>query len=93
MNNPPAFPQSVAVTTGEAPISSNDFQEGAGMTLRDYFAAKAMAAIVTAAAFNQGAEDMLNKAGIKGVEKTERFISFMAYGFADAMLKEREEKK
>lgn len=61
----------------------------AGMTLRDYFAAKALQGIVTAGMFNQEAEDMMKKVGIQGADKVENFVAFMAYGFADAMLAER----
>lgn len=38
----PAFPQSIAEIQGGAAVS-HDFQDGVGMTLRDFFAAMAMA--------------------------------------------------
>jgi len=41
MDNPPAFPNSGATIP-----SSLDYQDFQGMTLRDYFAAKAMQGIV-----------------------------------------------
>ena len=60
-----------------------------GMTLRDYFAAKAMQAIISAGMFNQTAEDMLKKTGVN-VKETEAFYAMIAYGFADAMLAQRQ---
>ena len=63
MNNPPAFPNNVK------PIN-----ERAGMTLRDYFAAKAMQGDVSA-----GAHDGEFPA-----------IAKRAYAMADAMMKARE---
>ena len=65
MNNPPAFPNDVK------PIN-----ERAGMTLRDYFAAKAMQAII-ARADNR-------------FTTTLEFVGGKAYQYADAMLKARE---
>lgn len=65
-----------------------------GMTLRDYFAAKALEGLVGAAAFSQPAEDMMKKAGVfktqDGPEVIEDFIAFLAYGFADAMIRQRD---
>ena len=62
--NPPAFPRETTISTQE------------GMTLRDYFAAKAMVAIITHPA---GITRLLNKE-----------IAVQAYTMADDMLKERE---
>lgn len=62
----PAFPNSVKVT--------NEFSELRGMTLRDYFAAKAMQGIMSA-----------NKAEYPGWVFAKR-----AYEIADEMLKARE---
>ena len=53
-----------------------------GMTLRDYFAAKAMQSFLTAAG--------INKAGVPGTNNFEFFIAEMAYKLADAMIRERE---
>lgn len=36
--NEPAFPQPIAVTTGEAPIHSGDFHGGEGLTKREWMA-------------------------------------------------------
>lgn len=52
-----------------------------GMTLRDYFAARAMEAMIT-----KGMED--NKRGAAGVP----FIVEYAYEYADAMIKQRNKK-
>jgi hypothetical protein len=70
MNNPPAFPSSNEVTLNDWVSSGHS-----GMTLRDYFAAKAMQSLLTH-------EQAL---------ATERNLTAKgAYAFADAMLKARE---
>jgi hypothetical protein len=51
-----------------------------GMTLRDYFAAKAMQGMMTSARYT----------GIIGVNNYEHSIANQAYQMADAMLKARE---
>ena len=63
MNNPPAFPRT-------------QWPNEKGMTLRDYFAAKAM----------QGF------AACEYDFPSEEFVAIAAYKYADAMLKAREEK-
>lgn len=82
----PAFPQSVSSPDG--PVASYDFVDGAGMTLRDYFAAKAMQGLVGKMAFDQPSEDMMMKAGIQP-DQFEAFAASLAYSMADAMLKAR----
>jgi hypothetical protein len=73
MNNPPAFP-----TTKPLDYWGDQNQ---GMTLRDYFAAKAM----------QGGIDLVPHMATPKVDKTvPQIIAEMAYEYADAMLKERE---
>ena len=67
MNNPPAFP-----------IGSGDMRDPTGMTLRDYFAAKAMQAVITGSATQ-------NK-----VDSYSDYWAGFAYEMADAMLKARE---
>ncbi len=70
MNNPPAFPvQSVYIEDQET--------NSRGMTLRDYFAAKAMQAAITGCATRGEVGLYSNWAGL-------------AYEMADAMLKARE---
>lgn len=65
-NNPPAFPHHE--------IDENDTIYHAGMTLRDYFAAKAMQAMI--------ANDLNLARHPEGLTK-------LSYAVADAMLKER----
>ena len=66
MNNPPAFPNDVK------PIN-----ERAGMTLRDYFAAKAMQGLL-----RQYPDHLMNSPANE--------VACDAYSMADAMLKARE---
>jgi hypothetical protein len=75
MNNPPAFP------TARVNINGVDEQDGiqiygAGMTLRDYFAAKAMQGTIEYSPWSETID----------MEK----IAQLAYRQADAMLKARE---
>lgn len=73
----PAFPVNDTVIDGKS------FEpEYTGITMRDYFAAKAMQSFLTAAG--------INKAGVPGVNNFEYFIAEMAYKLADAMLRARE---
>jgi hypothetical protein len=71
MNNPPAFPVFPETGAGHAAA----FQ---GMTLRDYFAAKAMQAFISASRTQLIAPDV-------------EFQARSSYFVADAMLKAREE--
>lgn len=70
----PAFPTENARQTG-----SNSWHEE-GMTLRDYFAAKAMQSLIDASRYS----------GVIGVNNYEHTLSALAYKVADAMLKARE---
>jgi hypothetical protein len=72
MNNPPAFP---------APAGVSHITEQ-GMTLRDYFAAKAMQAYMA----DQDLIEMYCHLG----QDVQQQISNTAYQMADAMLKARE---
>jgi len=56
-----------------------------GMTLRDYFAAKAMQALIPL--FSSGTLSVKD-----GTPATEAHVSEQAYAFADAMLAEREKE-
>jgi len=67
MNNHPAFPQLV--------LSNNGTYAEGGMSLRDYFAAKAMTGLLTAE--------------IVG-EYSNEHVAEISYRIADAMLKARE---
>jgi hypothetical protein len=71
MDNPPAFPNSGATIP-----SSLDYQDFQGMTLRDYFAAKAMQGMLS------------ENSGIR--YPTDELVDF-AYKVADAMMKARSE--
>jgi len=69
MNNPPAFPYLF-------PDSQRDsYNVAYGMTLRDYFAAKAMQALIS---------------GERPLSPVLALYAEMAYDIADAMLKARE---
>ena len=61
------------------PISGSQYRHTEGMTLRDYFAAKAMQAIISSDKY----------VGLIGVNIYERRTATDAYKMADAMLKER----
>lgn len=73
----PAFPRSVYSTNG--PFNSSAYSEGYGMTLRDYFAAKAMQAVI--------ANAMRSEKGTVFYDE----VSAISYEMADAMLKAREQ--
>lgn len=63
-----------------------------GMTLRDYFAAKAMHALVVEPPWGDGGVASVHSwsKGFKGSDSCDRF-AFAAYAMADAMLKARGE--
>lgn len=86
--NPPAFPSGESYINGIGDsCSKGPLHKGA--TLLDFFAAHALTGIIGKAAFDQNAENMLTKAGVKGPKETEEFISVVCYDFAEAMLRER----
>lgn len=82
-NDGPAFPIH--------PASAMDGQlvrETQGMTLRDYFAAKAMQALICELANTEQADEEMQKLGL--VEGDfDRLVAKCSYDYADAMLKER----
>jgi len=79
MKNPPAFPHTVEYRGSD----SGGIVPHGGMTLRDYFAAKAMPVLTTQFySLNQ----QLSEGSVP------ELVSKVAYEFADAMLKAREEK-
>jgi len=63
------------------PISGSQYRHTEGMTLRDYFAAKAMQSILSSDRY----------AGLIGVNRFEQRTAEDAYKMADAMLKARGE--
>jgi len=78
MENPQAFPRPHSDNMA-APAYAQD-----GMTLRDYFAAKAMTAIIESIYNPNGDMDEDEKC------RETKFICERAYWHADAMLKQRE---
>lgn len=77
-NGGPAFPSSNNVRVGE--YASNGH---AGMTLRDYFAAKAMQAVAIPSIYRLVTND---------TAEGDALVAKRAYEIADAMLKAREAK-
>lgn len=83
-NGGPAFP---ALDLGE-----QDFgQRGAypGMTLRDYFAAKALAALITEPPWGEGSQAITSRLSDATGDEAMNYAN-VAYKIADAMLKARE---
>jgi len=76
--NQPAFP--VSFKWGK------ELNQYNGMTLRDYFAAKAMQAILT----NEASHSVVMKVSHELAMTEELAISKMSYVMADAMMKARE---
>lgn len=72
----PAFPRSLYTQGG--PFDSSSLSQGYGMTLRDYFAAKAM-------------QNFLSTVGWNSDQKWFDEIAVGSYRMADAMLKAREQ--
>jgi len=72
----PAFPQSVSAHDGGA-TASYDFVDGSGMSLRDYFAAKALAGMHARDGYDEG-------------QRTPDQRARLAYIDADAMLRARD---
>ncbi len=75
MNNTPAFPTGIGLNADKTWIGSGSN----GMTLRDYFAAKAMQGLLSD-------PDWRTNEDFEGIEG----IAFEAYAMADAMMKARE---
>ena len=63
------------------PVGSGDMRDPTGMTLRDYFAAQAMQGAIAHGLFNAD----------KGNKDYAEYVSMLAYIYADAMLKAREQ--
>ena len=77
----PAFPQHLVETRDGALVASYDAPDGVGMSLRDYFAAKAFPSVYEAYLEQ-------NRAGC-AEEHTLRNVPALVYKLADTMLKER----
>jgi len=70
------------------PIGSGDMRDPTGMTLRDYFAAKAMQGLLA----NSGGPIQANHSqGWNYTNCTPEDVARTSYAMADAMLKAREE--
>ena len=73
-HNPPAFPQSITGSAGDMFVSY-EFQDGAGQTLRDHFAGKAMQGALANGSIHELAPDE---------------IADEAFNIAEAMLRRRD---
>lgn len=82
----PAFPRQLAQVENPERFDVAELQGQSGMTLRDYFAAKAMQAIISTSIPSEGDADFLD--GDK-IEMSFQWIPRTAYDFADAMLAAR----
>lgn len=80
----PAFPSKRRVMRDG--YATQDFEPVSGMTLRDYFAAKALSAVINDPDTKETLQMYKDKVSFQQV------AALIAYGFADAMLKAREEK-
>jgi ethanolamine transporter EutH len=78
MNNPPAFPYSFP----DGPRDS--YNVAYGMTLRDYFAAKAMQGLLTIP-IKELSNDLSDE-----YPRLDSYVSYLSFAMADAMLKARE---
>lgn len=78
MNNTPAFPSS------EWDTEYQQWLQKGGMTLRDYFAAKALQGLLTIPA------ETLLEGKPSNHERLDSYISYISYKMADAMLKARQ---
>jgi hypothetical protein len=84
MNNTPAFPRNI-LDHGHGIMSTHE----SGMTLRDYFAAKALQGYISAKAWHPDfvyPEDFNFDAGKRAADA----VAVSAYKWADAMMKARE---
>lgn len=89
----PAFPRPASVdpTQGTLPDGDRVIDPQGGMTLRDYFAASAMAAIVTNDAFYCRLIDIVER-GDCPYDRTQDAMAHAAFQMADAMIAARSEK-
>jgi hypothetical protein len=86
MKNEPAFPVPSELCQGLT------VEQRRGMTLRDYFAAKALDALILASSTNENMVALLlERAKTNNFDTpTEDWLAYSAYAQADAMLKVRE---
>ena len=81
MNNPPAFPSGNDVTLGDWKSHGHS-----GMTLRDYFAAKGLEALMVAVTSELQSKHHSNEKA----HDIKMLYAKMCYAMADAMMKARE---
>ena len=86
----PAFPQNTQIVAPAGQVLHQGFM--GGMTLRDYFAAKAMAAIIQSGKWGPQTADALHyEDDQEFVNNKASCLAEGAYQMADAMLKAREQ--
>jgi hypothetical protein len=88
MINPPAFPRPASNVESLNPISQVSSQDG--MTLRDYFASKAMQSLISN---TESIEAIWKKSGYGNADKMRIHIAELSYACADAMLTARDNEK
>ena len=87
LNNPPAFPSDQTwINKRDDSLEGEKYE---GMTLRDYFAAKALQAIITKMPAVDTQGDLGRKVKFEELDDTKKLFAFSAYKYADAMLAER----
>jgi hypothetical protein len=64
------------------PISGSQYRHTAGMTLRDYFAAKAMQGLIAH-------EEQASRLSSANIGDFDERVAFAAYRYADAMMERR----
>lgn len=64
-----------------------------GLSIRDYFAARALASIIHADGINLCFADATRQCAIEAKTTVTRYMAGMAYGYADAMLAERDTQR
>lgn len=83
IDNPPAFPPNAGWR--------DDDPNCRGLSIRDYFAAKAMAGLMMDYAINESSKDTVEDIKReKGFISSREAIVFMSYKYADAMLAARQ---
>ena len=94
-NGGPAFPRPASDQTERDPANGSNYKwspkSQEGMTLRDYFAAKAMQGVVSSIATEDDYRRLSGHASASGLTVSE-WIARDAFKQADAMLKAREVK-
>lgn len=80
-----AFPHFIQI---ELEDKTKDFRPAPGMSLREWYAGQALAGFVSAAAFNQRAENMMKEAGLDPKKDVEKFVAMLAHDIAQAMVDE-----